>query len=68
MAQIKERLTILMTLAAFNITFLCCRDFGSIPVVYVGANSVRANVVMTAMYNAGCNAIDLCIRWLDYKS
>eukprot|EP01036_Dinobryon_divergens_P034723 gene34723-biopygen27455 len=51
-AQIKERLTILMTLAAFNITFLCCRDLGSIPVVYIGANCVRANVIMTAIYNA----------------
>ena len=53
MAQIKERLTILLTLAAFSIAFLCCRELNAIPAVYVGVNCMRANIVMTVMYYAG---------------
>jgi uncharacterized membrane protein len=52
-AQIKERLTILLTLAAFSISFLCCRELSAIPAVYVGVNNMRANIVMTVIYYAG---------------
>ena len=55
--QIKERITILLTLGAFNLSFIYFRDRGSVSAVYVGANSVRINVVLTAIYYAGdCNA------------
>jgi hypothetical protein len=43
----------LLTLAAFNLSFLFCRDHSSIPAVYVGANSARINIVLTAIYYAG---------------
>ena len=58
-AQIKERLTILLTLAAFSISFLCCRELSAIPAVYVGVNSVRANILLTVVYYAG----DLVIKY-----
>ena len=56
MAQIKEQV-IILTLAAFSLSFLCCRDLGSIPAVYVGVNSMRGNIVTTSMYYAGTSCI-----------
>ena len=53
MAQIKERIAILMALAVFSLSFLCCRHLDSVAAVYVGANIVRANIVLSAMYYAG---------------
>lgn len=53
MAQIKARFTILLTLAALSLTFLCCRDLAAIPAVYVGVNSLRANISMAVIYYAG---------------
>lgn len=52
----------MLTLATLSLSFLCCRDLDSIPAVYVGMNSLRANVVTTAAYCAGvfytvCNII-----------
>lgn len=68
-AQIKERLIILFTLAAFNITFLCFRDYDSIPAVYVVVNSVRANILLAAIYNAGkvhfYEWIGSCSAWMS---
>ena len=59
--QIKERITILLTLAAFNLSFLCFRDLGSIPAVYVGATSMRANILVVAMYHAGADTVNSTI-------
>lgn len=51
--QIRERIIILLSLAAFSLTFLCYRDSDSIPTLYVGVNSVRINIVLAAVYCAG---------------
>ena len=53
MAKIKERIIILLTLAAFSLTYLFCKDLASISAVYVGANSVRSNIILAAIYYAG---------------
>ena len=67
MAHIKERMTILLTLAAFSLSFLCCRDLDSVPAVYVGVNSLRANIVITVMYYAGDDhACDFNINLSEY--
>ena len=55
MAQIKERLTLLLTLAALNISFLCCRELSNIPAIYVCVTSVRINIVLAVIYSAGVN-------------
>ena len=52
-AQIRERITILLTLAIFNLLFLCGQRLDSIPAIYVGAASARGNILLTAMYCAG---------------
>jgi hypothetical protein len=53
--QIRERIIILLSLAAFSLTFLCYRDSDSISALYVGVNSVRVNIVLAAVYCAGDN-------------
>ena len=66
MAHIKERIAILMALAVFSLSFLCCRKLDSFPAVYVGANSVRANIVLTAMYYAGDDTMYVVHVILNY--
>ena len=71
MAQIKERVIILLTLAVFSLSFLCRCDLGSIPAVYVGVNSMRDNIITTAIYYADIFPVAVCTwellpRFLTY--
>ena len=63
-AQLRERFFILMAYAAFSITFISCRSMDNLPQIFVTANYIRANVVVSAIYYAGLH--DFFFEIIDF--
>jgi len=67
--QLRERFLILLTMIAFSIIFLSCRELNSIAEIYVAAQNIRVIVLLAVIYYAGklldcfCTHVHYQIFW-----